>query len=571
MCEHALLLQQVPDSDSQADTCLKCELKTNLWKCLSCGALSCGRKQFDGSGGNGHALEHFQSTKHPLAVKLGTIAVKADGLEADIYCYSCDDLVLDPELNAHLSAIGIDANASRKTEKSTAELNLDINLTHTYAMTDSSGSELKVLSGPWLRGFTNLGNSCYLASVMQSLRNLDRDAFLAHDHNYLNCHSPRATECLACQLKKLHNGLSSESNEVSLRPWMFKSQAAGNSSEFNSAKQQDASEFFSHLLQNRFKRIPELASLTGNFELEMEELISCQGCGARVAKHSRETALILSTPEDRESCDLDELLQRRFSPESVEGWRCDECKSVVIGSFKQSRIVDLPKYLVVVANRLKIKNWVPTKTECHIRGMESDEPLCLEQFCGPKTAATPAAANKIEADPILMGELLMMGIEEATAKKALIACKNSSVDAAMSLIFEGGLPDDESETQAGTAYAPEAVETLMSAGFTESKAKAALAATGGDLERAFDWIFSHPEESEPEPINQDQISFSSKYKLSSFITHKGSSVFCGHYVAHLKNEQTGQWNLYNDEKVAEAVIDASFPIEDAYLYFYKKV
>ena len=102
----------------------------------------------------------------------------------------------------------------------------------------------------------------------------------------------------------------------------------------------------------------------------------------------------------------------------------------------------------------------------------------------------------------------MMGIEEATAKKALIACKNSSVDAAMSLIFEEGLPDDEPETQKQDSLRPEAVETLMSAGFTESKAKAALAATGGDLERLLIDI-SHPEESEPEPINQDQINFSS--------------------------------------------------------------
>ena len=28
---------------------------------------------WDGSGGNGHALEHYERTKHPLCVKLGTI------------------------------------------------------------------------------------------------------------------------------------------------------------------------------------------------------------------------------------------------------------------------------------------------------------------------------------------------------------------------------------------------------------------------------------------------------------------------------------------------------------------
>ena len=86
-------------------------------------------------------------------------------------------------------------------------------------------------------------------------------------------------------IKKLHNGLSSESNEVSLRPWMFKSHAAGNSSNSILPGNRMLLEFFSHLLQNRFREdTSELANWTGTLEPEMEELISCQGCGARVAK-----------------------------------------------------------------------------------------------------------------------------------------------------------------------------------------------------------------------------------------------------------------------------------------------
>lgn len=50
-----------------------CELKENLWLCLNCGALNCGRKQFGGGGGNGHAVEHINSSNHSIAVKMGTI------------------------------------------------------------------------------------------------------------------------------------------------------------------------------------------------------------------------------------------------------------------------------------------------------------------------------------------------------------------------------------------------------------------------------------------------------------------------------------------------------------------
>lgn len=42
--------------------CEKCELTQNLWLNLSDGSILCGRKFFDGSGGNDHAVEHFRET-----------------------------------------------------------------------------------------------------------------------------------------------------------------------------------------------------------------------------------------------------------------------------------------------------------------------------------------------------------------------------------------------------------------------------------------------------------------------------------------------------------------------------
>jgi uncharacterized UBP type Zn finger protein len=50
-----------------------CEFNSNLWLCLVCGSLGCGRQQFGGGGGNGHGLLHTQETGHAVAVKLGTI------------------------------------------------------------------------------------------------------------------------------------------------------------------------------------------------------------------------------------------------------------------------------------------------------------------------------------------------------------------------------------------------------------------------------------------------------------------------------------------------------------------
>ena len=51
--------------------CQHCDLTDNLWLNLTDGAILCGRKFYDGTGGNNHAIEHYKKTKYPLAVKLG--------------------------------------------------------------------------------------------------------------------------------------------------------------------------------------------------------------------------------------------------------------------------------------------------------------------------------------------------------------------------------------------------------------------------------------------------------------------------------------------------------------------
>jgi ubiquitin carboxyl-terminal hydrolase 5/13 len=117
--------------------CSKCDLKENLWLCLTCGALGCGRKQFGGVVcGNGHALAHFEESQHPVCVKLGTITPEGNAGEhrrfpmssrstdrkPDIYCYACNEERIDTELVLHLSTFGINVQTQKKTEKSMTEL-----------------------------------------------------------------------------------------------------------------------------------------------------------------------------------------------------------------------------------------------------------------------------------------------------------------------------------------------------------------------------------------------------------------------------------------------------------------
>uniref|UniRef100_A0A1I7WP15 UBP-type domain-containing protein n=1 Tax=Heterorhabditis bacteriophora TaxID=37862 RepID=A0A1I7WP15_HETBA len=105
-----------------------CGLTENLWLNLTDGSIRCGRSQFVAEGeiskGNNHMKQYYDATGFPLVVKLGTISMEGT---ADVYSYDEDDAVIDPNLDKHLAHFGIDPCRLKKTEKSTLEMELDMN------------------------------------------------------------------------------------------------------------------------------------------------------------------------------------------------------------------------------------------------------------------------------------------------------------------------------------------------------------------------------------------------------------------------------------------------------------
>lgn len=153
-------------------------------------------------------MDHFQATGHGVNVKIGTITPEG---KASIHCYHCDEEVLDPNLAAHLAVLGIDVQSQVKTEKSIAEQELEANLNLTLSKVIEDGKTLTPVYGPLNTGMQNLGNTCYMNSIVQVLFS-QPDMMKKYSESaalHLATCTKYAPECFQCQIAKLALGLLS--------------------------------------------------------------------------------------------------------------------------------------------------------------------------------------------------------------------------------------------------------------------------------------------------------------------------------------------------------------------------
>lgn len=564
-----------------------CDLRENLWLCLECGNLGCGRSQFGGVKGNSHGLAHTKSAGHSVAVKLGSITAEGN---ADIYCYACDEERLDPELAKHLSHWGIQIADRVKTEKSVTEMNIDENMRWEFSMTTEDGREMKRVFGEGFTGLRNLGNSCYMASVLQCLFSIPT---FQTRYYHPKASPPRVqipAEDLETQLRKMADGLlsgryshpdtdviaSEHSAEIpsqkGLAPAMLKHLIGRGHEEFSTARQQDAFELLLHLLKliTRSTHNPPLQDPVQSFRFTMEQRLQCLSCKRVRYRTDEQDNISIPIPVRRkpkatttdgakdefEPVTLKECLDIFTSPEQVE-LTCSACGSKD-GFTKRSLFKTFPKTLAVNARRFELVNWVPTKLDVPV--VVGDQPFELDSYLSPgqkddeellpdditaKSSFTPngAAVSQLEA----------MGFPRNRCEKALHATGNTDADTAMTWLFahmedaDIDAPLDLSKSQAsnhGTVISQESIDTFGAMGIGAPQARKALKETGGDVNRALDWVFSHPDDQgdfgDDAPSGRGTEVGSSgvhamagnaelpaRFRLQSIVCHKGASIHAG--------------------------------------------
>ena len=285
--------------------CKVCASTDGVWVCLTCGHVGCGRQAKHPELGGGHSRHHHLacSAGHECAL---------DVVSKAVHCYACDDWVICDEpwlaiLRGELEDLELQMPAASAAEEGDSG---EPQATRSVALPAGS------------TGLLNLGNTCYMNSVLQALSHCS--GFRSFFRDFLRAEAPlqvgmvrirrQSTEAHKTHAEETEAPESLElvteihallrvlwgSKWKSIAPHAFVQAIWKHGGLFAARRQQDAQEFLGFLLERLDEEVrPKAASVLMEdlFGIEHLQTVTCDGCGA-VSKRSENTlGLMLALPQ----------------------------------------------------------------------------------------------------------------------------------------------------------------------------------------------------------------------------------------------------------------------------------
>lgn len=256
--------QTLVDKKSKSIQCTDCGLHQDNFICLQCPHVGC----------NNHSHSHYKLHLHLFAID------SSNGL---LYCFMCGNYVNHPSLE------NIRLGKDYQDE-----------ITNGYHSNYSNPSKFAT-SG--LKGFVNLGATCFMSSILQTFIHnpIIKHYFFNNDLHYLNCekklnyiknnYTDESNACITCSIDQIfedfytdstHNGYGM--SNLLITAWYKKKS-------FSGFQEQDAHEFWQTLLDEfhtDYERVTKNLDISSSkdcqcithttFAGELQSSITCQSC-----------------------------------------------------------------------------------------------------------------------------------------------------------------------------------------------------------------------------------------------------------------------------------------------------